>query len=75
MAVKKGTAKQSGIKNIVWHLRWLERTRADISLRPSGLVRPRIDIKLQPSGLVRVRADIKMRPSALIGKNKIDIKL
>ena len=26
---------------IVWHLRWLVRTKADISLRPSGLVRPK----------------------------------
>ena len=48
-AVKKGAAKQSRIKNIAWHLRWLVRTRAAISLRPSGLVRPRTDIKLQPS--------------------------
>ena len=29
-AVKKGAAKQS---RIAWHLRWLVRTRADISLR------------------------------------------
>ena len=35
-AVKKGVAKQSRIKSIAWHLRWLVRTRADISLRPSG---------------------------------------
>ena len=35
-AVKKGVVKQSGIKSIVWHLRWLVRTRADISLQPSG---------------------------------------
>ena len=48
-AVKKGAAKQSRIKSIAWHLRWLVRTRAAISLRPSGLVRPRTDIKLQPS--------------------------
>ena len=27
----------------VWQLRWLVRTRADISLLPSGLVRPRTD--------------------------------
>ena len=29
---------QSRIKSIAWHLRWLARTRADIGLRPSGLV-------------------------------------
>ena len=34
--LKKGTAKQSGIKRIIWHLRWLVRARAYISLRPSG---------------------------------------
>ena len=56
-AVKKGTSKQSRIKNIVWYLRWLVRTRADISLRPSGLVKPRTDIKLQPIGLVRSDKD------------------
>ena len=44
--LKKGAAKQSRIKSIAWHLRWHVRTRADISLRPSGLVRPRTDIKL-----------------------------
>ena len=31
--LKKGAAKQ---QRIIWHLRWLVRTRADISLRPSG---------------------------------------
>ena len=36
-AVKKGTAKQSRIKNIVWYLRWLVRTRADINLRPKWI--------------------------------------
>ena len=41
--LKKDVAKQSRIKSIAWHLRWLERTRADISLQPSGLVRPRTD--------------------------------
>ena len=51
--LKKGVAKQSRIKSIAWHLRWLVRTRADIGLRPSGLVRSRTDIKLQPSELVR----------------------
>ena len=56
--LKKGVAKQSRINNIVWHLRWPEKTRADISLRPSGLVRPRTDTKLWPSVLVRTRTDI-----------------
>ena len=42
-AVKKGAAKQSTIKSIVWHLRWPVRTRADISLQPNGLVRSRTD--------------------------------
>ena len=37
--LKKGAAKQSRIKNIAWQLRWLVRTRADIGLRPNGLVR------------------------------------
>ena len=32
--LKKGAAKQSRINSVVWHLRWLVRTRADISLRP-----------------------------------------
>ena len=36
-------AKQSRNKSIAWHLRWHVRTRTDISLRPSGLVRPRTD--------------------------------
>ena len=36
-AVKKGAAKQSRIKSIVWHLRWLVRTRVDSSLLPSVL--------------------------------------
>ena len=57
--LKKGAAKQSRIKSIVWHLRWPVRTRADIKLCPSGLVRSRTDIKLQPSELVRSRTDIK----------------
>ena len=34
--LKKGAAKQSRIKRIIWHLRWLVRTRADISLQLSG---------------------------------------
>jgi len=33
---KKGAAKQSKIKRINWHLRWLVRAKADINLRPSG---------------------------------------
>ena len=63
--LKKGTAKQSRIKNITWHLRWLVRTRADISLRPSGLVRPRADIKLRPSAFVRTRTDFKLQTVGL----------
>ena len=57
--LKKGAAKQSRIKSIAWHLRWLVRTRAD--LRPSGLVRPRTDIKLRPSAFVRTRTDFKLQ--------------
>ena len=64
-AVKKGVAKQSRIKGIAWHLRWHVRTRADISLRPSGLVRPRTDIKLQPSAFVRTRTDFKLQTVGL----------
>ena len=52
-AVKKHASR---IKNIVWHLRWLVRTRADINLWPSGLARPRNDIKLQSIGLVILRS-------------------
>ena len=33
--LKKGAAKQSRIERIIWHLRWLVRTRADITLQPS----------------------------------------
>ena len=55
--LKKGAAKQSRIKNIVWYLRWLVRTRVDIRLRPSGLERTRTDIKLRPIGLVRSYKD------------------
>ena len=55
--LKKGAAKQSRIKSIVWHLRWLVRTRANISLWPSGLVRSRTDIKLRPSAFVRTRTN------------------
>ena len=64
-AVKKGAAKQSRIKSIAWHLRWLVRTRADISLWPSGLVRPRTDIKLRPSAFVRTRTDFKLQTVGL----------
>ena len=63
--LKKGAAKQSRIKSIAWHLRWLVRTRADISLQPSGLVRPRTDIKLRPSAFVRTRTDFKLQTVGL----------
>ena len=53
LGLLKNAAKQSRVKNIMWFLRWPVRTRADISLRPSGLVRPRTDIKLQPIGLIQ----------------------
>ena len=72
--LKIGAAKQSRIKSIVWHLRWPVRTRADISLRPSGLVRSRTDIKLRPSELVRSRTDIKLRPSAFV-RTRTNFKL
>ena len=74
--LKKGAAKQSRIKSIAWHLRWLIRTRprGDISLWPSGLVRSRTDIKLRPSELVRSRTDIKLRPSAFV-RTRTDFKL
>ena len=49
--LKNGAVKKSRIKRIMWHLRWLVCTRADISFRPSGL-KPKTDIKLQPSTLV-----------------------
>ena len=73
-AIKKGTAKQSRVKSIACHLRWLVRTRADIGLWPSGLVRSRTDIKLRPSELVRSKTDIKLRPSAFI-RTRTDFKL
>ena len=72
--LKKGAAKQSRIKSIVWQMRWPVRTRADISLRPSGLVRSRTDIKLRPSELVRSRIDIKLRPSAFV-RTRTNFKL
>ena len=59
--LKKGVAKQSRIKRIIRHLRWLASTRADISLQPSGLVRSKTDIKLQLSILVRPKTDIKLK--------------
>ena len=67
VAICLGTfaAKQSRIKSIAWHLRWLVRTRADISLRPSGLARPRTDIKLRPSTFVRTRTDFKLQTVGL----------
>ena len=37
-------AKQNRIRSIMWHLRWLVRSTADINPRQSGLVRPRTDI-------------------------------
>ena len=37
-AVKKDVAKQSRIKSTAWHLIWLVRTRADISLWQTGWV-------------------------------------
>ena len=52
--LKKGVAKQSRIKSVAWHLRWLVRTRADIGLQPSGLVRSRTNIKLRPSAFVMI---------------------
>ena len=42
--LKKGAAKQIRVKRIIWHLRLVVRAMADISLRPSGLVKPRTDI-------------------------------
>ena len=54
--------------------RWLVRTRADISLRPSGLVRPRTDVKLRPSALVRTRTDIKLRTVGLVRSYKDSCK-
>ena len=68
--LKKGAAKQSRIKRIIWHLRWVASTRADISLRLSGSVRTKTDIKLRPSTLVRKRTDIKLRPIGLVRSYK-----
>ena len=72
--LKKGAPKHSRIKSIAWHLRWLVRTRTDISLWPSRLVRPRTDIKLRPSKLVRLRTDIKLQPSTFV-RTRTDFKL
>ena len=72
--LEKGAAKQSRIKSIAWHLRWLVRTRADIGLQQSGLVRSRTDIKLQPSKLVRSKTDIKLQPSAFV-RTRTDLKV
>ena len=43
-AVKKAKPSKVKIKRIVWHMRWMVRARADISLQPNGLVRPRANI-------------------------------
>ena len=59
---------------IAWHLKWLVRTKTDISLWPSGLVKPRNDIKLQPNELVSSRTDIKLRPSAFV-RTRTNFKL
>ena len=67
-------AKQSRIKSIAWHLRWHVRTRADISLRPSGLVRPRTDIKLRPSVFVRTRTDFKLQTVGLGDHKRTDTR-
>ena len=63
---KARPSKLERIKSIILHLKMADKTRVDISLRPSGLVRPRTDIKLRPSRLVRLRTDIKSQPSALV---------
>ena len=69
-AVKKGRAKQTRIKRIIWHLRWLVSTRTDIGLWPSGSVRIKTDIKLRPSTLVRTGTDIKLQPIGLVRSYK-----
>ena len=66
--LKKGAAKQSRIKSIAWHLRWLVRTRADISLRPSESVRPRTDIKLAMAKCIRKIKDQFQVADSWIGK-------
>ena len=72
--LKKGAAKQSRIKSIAWHLRWPVRTRADISLRPSGLVRSRTDIKLRPSAFIRTRTDFKLQIVGLEDHTRTDTR-
>ena len=75
--LNKGMAnKQSRIKSIMWHLRWLVRTRADISLPPSarGSIRPKTDIKLRPSVLVRTGTDIKLLPIGLVSHTRTDTR-
>ena len=68
--IKKSTAKQIRIKMIIWHSRWLVRTRAaDISLWPSGSVRPKTDIKLRPKALVRIGTDITHYSPAAVRVN------
>ena len=52
--LKKSSAKQSRIKGIVWHLRWLVKTRVDISLRPNGLVMQKNDIKVVANWIGKV---------------------
>ena len=52
--LKKSSAKQSRIKSIVRHLRSLVRTRADISLRPNGLVIQKTDIKVVANWIGKV---------------------
>ena len=54
---KKAQPKQSRMKSIIWYLRWLVRTRVNISLQPNGLIGPRTDIKLRQIGLVRSYKD------------------
>ena len=68
--LKKGAAKQSRIKSIAWHFRCFVRTRADISLWPSGLVRARTDIKLRPSTFIRTRTDFKLQTVELVRSHK-----
>ena len=80
--VKKGAAKQSRIKSIAWHLRWLvrsknkgwyqsvakwiDKTRTDIKLWPSKSVRSKTDIKVRPSSFIKTRTDIKLQTIGLV---------
>ena len=52
--LKKAQPKQSRMKSIMWHLRWLVRTRVNISLQPSGLIGPITDIKLRANWIGKV---------------------